>query len=483
LKYTTSLHRIIAIASALTLTCVQFFLLYNTYELKNNHYLFAEKRIITDEYLAAIKNDKVMPGGANILDNYVMGNLPRLEALYKTDKQAFNKLGQQVCDSAFRDLRKANNIDSLMKAIMQRNHLDRKLRYASTIEFIEIAFQRDRYVPLYHQDGHNEWIDPQIQTKAGIRIAGTLDNLEPNTLARHVTVSSSTDNSYSISFSLYVDTYDRKQTILRLMMPTFLLSLLSVGGVVILNFVTFRNWIRQKKLSEMKSDFINSITHEFHTPLSAIIVANRTMQNDKILSNKDSLLPLTEVVQRQAERLKTLISQTLGITTMNKLFLHVERSSVHHLLNELLLDYRLNATESESEVTITLNKNATRDVVLLDPFWFTTIILNIFDNAVKYNTRESKQIIVTTSSDKKALHIEIADNGIGINKEVRKHIFDKFYRGGSGVHNRVKGLGLGLFYVNQAIDSHKWKLDLQSEEGTGSTFTINIPLLEQKTLL
>jgi len=366
---------------------------------------------------------------------------------------------------------------------MQRNHLDRKLRYASTIEFIEIAFQRDRYVPLYHQDGHNEWIDPQIQTKAGIRIAGTLDNLEPNTLARHVTVSSSTDNSYSISFSLYVDTYDRKQTILRLMMPTFLLSLLSVGGVVILNFVTFRNWIRQKKLSEMKSDFINSITHEFHTPLSAIIVANRTMQNDKILSNKDSLLPLTEVVQRQAERLKTLISQTLGITTMNKLFLHVERSSVHHLLDELLLDYRLNATASESEVTLTLNKNATRDVVLLDPFWFTTIILNIFDNAVKYNTRESKQIIVTTSSDKKALHIEIADNGIGINKEVRKHIFDKFYRGGSGVHNRVKGLGLGLFYVNQAIDSHKWKLDLRSEEGTGSTFTISIPLLEQKNLL
>ena len=481
MKYTTSLHKIIAVASLLTLSYVQFYLLYNTYELENDRYFFAEKRIITSEYLAAIKNDKVMPGGGAIVDRYVMGNMQQLELAYNRDRRAFSRLGQRVCDSAFHDLRKANNIDSLLLAILQRSRLDRKIRYASTIESVEIAFQRDRYIPLYQQNDRYAWIDPRMQTNGGIRVGGSLEDLEVNTLAKNVTVSSSIDHSYRISFSLYIDTYDRKITILRLMMPTFLLSLLSVGGVVLLYFVTFRNWIRQKQLSEMKSDFINSITHEFHTPLSAIIVANRTMQNEKILASRDSLLPLTEVVQRQAERLKTLISQTLGITTMNRLSLQPERRSVHHLLEELLLDYRLNATDWN--VTLILHRNALREVVFLDPFWFTTIILNIFDNAVKYNVREHKEIIVTTFSDRKALHIAIADNGMGMTKEVRKHVFEKFYRGMSGAHSRVKGLGLGLFYVNKAIHSHRWKIDIRSVEGEGSVFTISIPLSEQKTFL
>jgi two-component system phosphate regulon sensor histidine kinase PhoR len=151
---------------------------------------------------------------------------------------------------------------------------------------------------------------------------------------------------------------------------------------------------------------------------------------------------------------------------------------VHQLLDKLLLDYRLNATESN--VNLTLHKNAIRDVVLLDPFWFTTIILNIFDNAVKYNARENKKIVVTTFSDRKALHIAIEDNGIGMTREMRKHIFEKFYRGMSEPHSRVKGLGLGLFYVNKAIDSHRWKIDIRSAEGEGSVFTISIPLSEQK---
>ena len=261
-----------------------------------------------------------------------MGNMERLEDAYNHHRAAFNQLSKLVCDSAFHDLRMASNIDSLLSAIIRQSKLDTKIRYASTIEFVEIAFQRDQYIPLY-QDL--------------VRISGTLEDLQPNNLAKNITVSSSTDHSYRISFSLYIDTFDRKSTILRLMMPTFLLSLLSVTSVVLLYFVTYRNWLRQKKLSEMKSDFINSITHEFHTPLSAIIVANRTMQSEKILANKETLIPLTEVIQRQAERLKTLISQTLQITTTNRLSLRQEARSVHHLLDELLLDYRLNTTESQ----------------------------------------------------------------------------------------------------------------------------------------
>jgi len=473
-KHSIPVHTVIAVLSLLTLSCVQFFLLYNTYELKNDHYYLAEKGIITADYTAAIKNDKVMPGGGAILDKYMTGNMAALEAAYRHGRGDFERLSQLVCDSAFRDLRVAYNIDSLLRVIIRRRRLDPNIRYASTIESLQIAFERDQYVSLYQQGGSYPLIDSTLQTKDGIRLGGTLGSLQANNLARNVTVSSSVDHSYLISFSLYVDSYDRKSKILRLMMPAFLLSFLSVASVVLLYFITFRNWMRQKKLSEMKSDFINGITHEFHTPLSAIIVANRMMQKEKVLTNKETLLPLTEVVQRQAERLKTLIGQALQITTMNRPALNKELLSVNQLLEELLQDYRLQATEGK--VSITLYKNALRDEVLVDPFWFATIILNIVDNAVKYNDKDNKEVVVTTFGDRKGLHIAIEDNGVGITKDVRKHLFEKFYRSTGGTHSRVKGLGLGLFYVKQVVDSHGWRIDINSVVGKGSVFTVSIPL-------
>jgi two-component system phosphate regulon sensor histidine kinase PhoR len=189
---------------------------------------------------------------------------------------------------------------------------------------------------------------------------------------------------------------------------------------------------------------------------------------------RDLVKPLTDVIQRQSDRLKTLISQVLDITTMNKVSLQKEAHSVHNLLDDILLDYKLKL--SGAPVVLTLTKNATRDHVQLDPFWFTTVLLNIFDNAIKYNWQELKEITVVTANDKKNLLISIADNGIGMTEETRKYLFEKFYRDSQMLTGQVKGLGLGLYYVKQAIEAHNWKIDIASEEGTGSIFTITIPL-------
>ncbi|MHA4810661.1 sensor histidine kinase [Flavitalea flava] len=474
MKYSIPIHKVIAILSLLVLSSVQFFLLYNTYELKNDHYYFAEKDILHAEYADAIRNDKIMPGGQRILDSFIDPNMKEMERLYVSDSAAFGRYKQKVCDSAFASLKKANNIDSLLKDIIKRHHLNPYIKYALIIRSVDVSFQRDKYISLYNLSEKYALIDQGIQTKDGIRLGGRLSDLYPQNLVTNLTVSSSLDYSNRVSFSLYVDTYNRKSTILKLMMPTFTLSLLSILSVVLIFFITFRNWLRQKKLSEMKSDFINSITHEFHTPLSAIIVANRTMQNEKIISSRESLIPLTEVVQRQAERLKTLIGQVLQITTLNRISLQKNEYSVNNLVEELLLDYRLNIMEEN--VNLVLHKNASRDMVSLDQFWFTTIMLNIFDNAVKYNEKEFKEIVVTTSNDKKGIYISIRDNGNGMTVEVKKHIFDKFYRKMDNSNSQVKGLGLGLFYVKQAIDAHNWKIDIESIEGEGSVFTISIPI-------
>ena len=328
-----------------------------------------------------------MPGGSRILDGYIIGNMKELEWLHEHDSAGFNTFRQKICDSAFASLRKANNVDSLLASIVKAQKLPQNLLYAVVIQSIEVAFQHDRYFSLYNQMEHYPLIDPRVQTDQGIYIGGTLHDLNPKkNRATSLIVSSPADHSYRITFSLYVDIHNRTATIIRLMMPTFLLSLLSVLLVVLLFFITLRNWIRQKKLSEMKSDFINSITHEFHTPLAAILVANKTMQNEKII-----------------------------------------------------------------------------------------ILLNLFENGIKYNNKEPKEISVITSNDKKGITIHIRDNGIGMTNDIQRHIFEKFYRNIRHVNEQVKGLGLGLYYVKQAIDAHNWKIELDSIEGQGSLFIISIP--------
>lgn len=473
MRYSITAHKTIAIVSFLILSSVQFFLLYNTYELTNDHYYLAEKNTINADYSAAIRNDKIMPGGQRILDSFINRDMKQLEYLYLHDWQRFDRFRQKMADSAFRALRAANNLDSLLNIILKKNNLHRNLEYALLIRNLDVSFRQNDYINLYNSSQQYPLIDSSLQTRDGIRLGGTLGEISTRNTVSNVTVSSSEDYSYRITFALHVDIRDRRKTILRLMMPTFLLSLFSVLSVVLLFFITFRNWIRQKKLSEMKSDFINSITHEFHTPLAAIIVANKTMQNDRIIGNKENIRPLTEVVQRQADRLKMLIGQVLDITTLNKISLQKEEHSIHHLLDELLLDYRLKLVDTH--VQFMLRKNALRDIVQLDRFWFTTIMLNIFDNAVKYNNREDKEITVTTFDDKRGLYITIRDNGIGMTEDIQRHIFDKFYRNTRHTNEAIKGLGLGLFYVKQAIDAHGWKIDIASAEGEGSTFMITIP--------
>jgi two-component system phosphate regulon sensor histidine kinase PhoR len=474
-RHSITAYKIIAIVSLLILSSVQFFLLYNTYELKNDHFYGTEKNLLNMEYGISIRNDKVFPGGVGILDGFIMKDMKELERLYLDDPAAFAAYRQRVCDSAFLALKKANNMDSLLAEIIKRQHLSKNLAYALFIRTLDVSFQRDKYVSLFSSGDYNRFVDPavEIDPDHGVRIGGTLEDIYPQSEVMDLSVSSSVDYSYRINFALYVDVTNRRMTIIRLMLPTFALSLFSILSVVLLFFTTFRSWLRQKQLSEMKSDFINSITHEFHTPLTAIIVANRAMQNDKIMLNKESVRPLTEVIQRQADRLKNLIGEVLDITTMNKISLKRDEYSVHQLLEELVSDYRFRV--AGAGVELTLQKGAVRDTVQLDQFWFTTIFLNIFDNAVKYNNSEYKEVIITTLSDRKGIYITVSDNGVGMSAEIRKHVFEKFYRNIHQVNGQVKGLGLGLFYVKKAVDAHEWKIELDSREGGGSSFIITIP--------
>lgn len=223
----------------------------------------------------------------------------------------------------------------------------------------------------------------------------------------------------------------------------------------------------------MKSDFINSITHEFHTPLATILIANKTLRSHPMHASPDHILPLSDVIGRQAERLKLLIATVLDITTMNKIIPDRKPLSVHVHLDEILLDYRLKQTSGN--FYLTFEKEATMDIVLMDPFWFTSILINILDNAVKYGDKERKEVAVLTQNSRKSIIVSIADNGPGMDPTTKKQAFEKFYRGQAHAGD-TKGLGLGLYYVWLAVRAHHWKIEIESAPGKGTTFHIAIPL-------
>ncbi|MGE9314183.1 sensor histidine kinase [Niabella sp. CJ426] len=454
---------------------VQYFLVYNTYELKNDKFFLAEAAQIKGDYSNAIRNDKVFPGGQAIIDSFLNRNMSEFERLYKSDQKQFNVFSQLVIDSIAVSLRANSNIDSLIEAIIKQNNLETDLIWLSTVDHISVTFNGLQYVTLYDKSKQYEGLDSAFQNK-GIVVGGSLQNTGPSNLVSNITISTPTAYSNRIGFSLYTDTPHRTHAIIARMLPTFLLSLFSILSLATIFYITFRNWSKQKKLAEMKSDFVNSINHEFQTPLSAIIVANKTLEKYQVKENNEMVTSLTGVISRQAERLSDLFRQVMDITMMNESTLQKEPVVIEELLKEVIDDYMIQADNSKVQISFK-EADAQPHTVLLDRFWVTTMFVNLIENGIKYNTSATKRISIFTTESEKALTVHIVDNGVGIPAREFKNIFDKFYRTTKSIENKaVKGLGLGLYYTKQCIEAHRWQLHVDTVEKSGTDFSIVIPL-------
>lgn len=466
--------RFIAIASFAILAVVQYFLVYNTFELKNDQFFLAEARQIKQDYSNAIRNDKVFPGGQAIIDSFLNRNIYELERLYHSNPRRFEILSASVIDSIGNQLRAESNLDSLMNAIIKINDLDSDLIWLSSIDHISVTFNGVQYVTLYDKSKAYKSISNAIKDK-GIIIGGTLQQTVSSNLVSNITISTPTAYSNRIGFSLYTDTPHRTRAIIGRMLPTFLLSLFSIISLGTIFYITFRNWSKQKKLAEMKSDFVNSINHEFQTPLSAIIVANKTLEKDQVKSDKEMVASLTGVIGRQAERLNSLFRQVMDITMMNESTMQKEPVVIEDLLKEVVDDYMIQADNRQIEILF--EETGGQHEVWLDRFWVTTMIMNIIENGIKYNTSTLKRINIFIRKEDKKLIVHIADNGVGIPAEEFKNIFDKFYRTTKSIENKaVKGLGLGLYYTKQCIAAHRWQLKVDTVEKAGTDFNIIIPI-------
>lgn len=475
MKKTKFTYIVIAVASFIALTSVQAYLIYNTYKLRNDQYKMPEKEIVKEWYERLMTNENLFPGAGKIVDRYIENdNIYLLEKYYHSDTAQFGLLRQRMLDSTWQALTAANNMDSLLAEVLKANNIEDTYQYALYLNAIDVAFESNVYIPLYEAGRHYPLLNPDAQKPAGLLIGGTLDKTRRHNLVTALSLSSLREYSYRISFSLFLDTDNRHLAILKLMWPVLLLSVLSILGVVIIFFATYMNWLRQRKLSEMKSDFINNITHELHTPLAAIAVAGKSLRNNKITEKKENIIALTDVIERQSSRLRQLITQVLDITASGKIALNKSEHSIDKQLEEIMLDFRLKYTEEN--IVLELHKNAQDAVVKMDPFWFATMVFNLLDNAVKYNTSTEKKITVSTRHHRKFLELRIEDNGRGIPGGVQQYIFDKFYRHTRETGMEIKGLGLGLYYVKQCVDAHGWDVQISSQPGKGTVFLIAIPL-------
>jgi len=221
----------------------------------------------------------------------------------------------------------------------------------------------------------------------------------------------------------------------------------------------------------MKSDFINSITHEFSTPISTIMVANSALQNERVFQSRESVTEFTEIIARQTKQLQTLFDQVMDMTRVNT---DVEKQEVVfcQLLNEVVQDYRFKMDGEDIHFHTQGLNNET--LVSLNRFWVTTMLSNIFDNAIKYSDKKPKEIYITVNQTGIGLRLSIRDNGIGMEDHTVKHLFDKFYRAKNLGREHVRGLGLGMHYVQQCIQIHSWKLQVHSNIGLGSEILITI---------
>jgi two-component system, OmpR family, phosphate regulon sensor histidine kinase PhoR len=246
-------------------------------------------------------------------------------------------------------------------------------------------------------------------------------------------------------------------------------------------YVTVNALLRQKKLSEIKNDFINNMTHEFKTPLATISLAVDALRNDKVAKDRTKMDYFSGIIKEENKRMNKHVETILQAAVMDRQEVQLQKMPlhVHNLLEEVMDNYALQLQEKEGHAELHLD--AKLDYIEADPVHFRNLISNLIDNAVKYS-KEKLLLKINTYNTSKSIVIRVEDNGIGMSKETVRRIFEKFYRAHTGNIHNVKGFGLGMSYVKTIVDAHHGKIKVESTLGKGSAFTVEIPFLKEKAI-
>lgn len=284
------------------------------------------------------------------------------------------------------------------------------------------------------------------------------------------------DFNQNPEYFLYITFPTKNKHILSGISNILLLSLFFIFIIIIAFSSSLYQLIRQKKISEIKTDFINNMTHEFKTPIATINLALDSIKNPKIINDNDKVMRYVKMIRDENKRMHTQVENVLRISRLekNQLKISKETIDIHDIIEDainhvsLLIDDRKGSLKTYFQAIVS--------EISGNEFHLTNVIVNILENAIKYSER-SPNIEVYTESTNKFFIIKIKDDGIGMSKAAQKHVFDKFYREQKGNIHDVKGHGLGLAYVKEIVDKHHGTVFVESEKGKGSIFTVKLPLI------
>lgn len=280
-------------------------------------------------------------------------------------------------------------------------------------------------------------------------------------------------NNFVIGYSLLIDLTRKNEMVFREASLSFALITASILIVLIVFWVTWKNLAEERRLSELKTDFINNMTHELKTPLSTITVAGRTLEKNQVLTDPGKVLETAKLIGKQSVHLNQLINTILEVSLLERTEFELDKHKVNpdELIHQIIAAF---LTSCDGCAVIEEEYRTSDLTIQLDILYFTTMINNLLANAVKY-CEADPVIKVSTVTEGGNLVISVSDNGIGISREHLDHIFEKFYRITHGNIHKTKGLGLGLYYVKRIAAAHGGDVTVTSKPGRGTTFRISIP--------
>jgi signal transduction histidine kinase len=397
-----------------------------------------------------------------LLDDYSRLAIQELENI--TDEKALEKKKKEILDYFLFALNTEQDLSTYLSDYFKRMGYDADFKHRITINNLDLI-ARDTF-NIYQND---------FFARGGFRGRMTEEPVESGSKSsimvyRDILV----DNFYALFFEYYIDFSDKSRLILRETAASLATSIFSILVVIIIFLITYRNLMEEKRLSNLKTDFINNMTHELKTPLATITVAGKTLEMDKIRKDDSKILETARLIGKQSVHLNQLINMILEISMWERTQFELDKkkTDIEETMNDIVLCFR---TGAGNLAAITEKYDFKGIKANIDVVYFTTMINNLLTNAVKYSDK-APAINIEGSVNDNFVSVSIADNGIGISKSDQKHVFDKFYRASSGNIHKYKGLGLGLYYVKKIATAHGGDVTLSSKPGKGSIFTITLPL-------
>ncbi|WP_372944346.1 sensor histidine kinase [Muriicola sp.] len=437
-------------------------------DINSNEILFYSHGILEEEYnIASTFFDSISGGDSTQLKNITS---KRTKTIFKEE---YGLDGKSYRLNPIQKLEKIGGLTSVDKTVFE----DVYREYAENVP-IHKRVSRQEIELLLNQELSNMAIDTDFEY--GIYSRGLPTKIK----SRRFRFGKSTiykapifkNSEGSSNFALLLTFPKKKKFLLQSVLGMAFLSLLFTLVIVIAYASAIYQLIKQKQISEIKSDFINNMTHEFKTPIATINLAVEAIRNPKIIGDQEKVIRYLGMIRDENKRMHAQVENVLRISKLekNQLDISKDRVDAHELIQKAISHVELIVLDRGGYINTHLD--AERSEILANDMHFGNVLVNIMDNAIKYSP-EAPKIDIYTELAKNYIIIRIQDQGAGMSKAVLKKVFEKFYREHTGDIHNVKGHGLGLAYVKKIVEDHQGEVYAESEKGKGSTFYIKMPLI------